>query len=30
MNARASNHSVVAEQWVRVWLTPQTLRVPVA
>jgi hypothetical protein len=28
MNARASNHSVVAEQCVRAWLTPQTVRVP--
>lgn len=28
MNARASNHSVVAEQWVRAWLAPQTVRVP--
>jgi hypothetical protein len=28
MNARARNHSVVAEQWVCAWLRPQTVRVP--
>jgi hypothetical protein len=28
MTARASNHSVVAEQWVCAWLRPHTVRVP--
>ena len=28
MNASASTHSVVAEQWVCAWLRRQTVRVP--